>query len=149
MELREYESRDCNAIVQLFYDTVHSVNAKDYANEQLNVWATGSVNVEEWNAAFLESYTVVAVEEGVLIGFGNIENSGYLDMLYVHKNYQRKGVASAICDGLEKMAYKNSITTYASITARLFFEQRGYRVIKENEVERNGIKLKNYLMEKR
>ncbi|GHV07580.1 acetyltransferase [Campylobacterota bacterium] len=148
MVIRKYRSSDCNAIVQLFYDTVHSVNAKDYTNEQLGVWATGSEDVEEWNAKFLESYAVVAVENGVFIGFGNIENSGYLDMLYVHKDYQRKGVASAICDELEKTTYKNSITTYSSITAKPFFEQRGYRIIKENEIERNGITLKNYLMKK-
>jgi putative acetyltransferase len=148
MEIREYDSSDCKAIAQLFYDTIHSVNAKDYTSEQLDVWATGSVDIEEWNARFLKSHTVVAVENDVLIGFGNIENSGYLDMLYVHKDYQRKGIANAICDELEKTAYKNLIT-YASITARPFFEQRGYRIIKDNEIDRKGIKLKNYLMEKR
>jgi putative acetyltransferase len=148
MEIREYKSSDCNTIVQLFYDTVHSINAKDYTSEQLDVWATGSVDIEEWNTIFLESYTVVVVEDGVLIGFGSIENSGYLDMLYIHKNYQRRGVASAICDKLEKSSCNKIITTYASITAKPFFEKRGYRVVKENEVERKGIKLKNYLMEK-
>ena len=40
------------------------------------------------------------------------------------------------------------ITTHSSITARAFFEQRGYRVIQEQTVIRNGISLTNYSMEK-
>jgi putative acetyltransferase len=30
MELREYKSTDCEQMAQLFYNTVHSVNVKDY-----------------------------------------------------------------------------------------------------------------------
>ena len=38
------------------------------------------------------------------------------------------------------------ITTYASITAKPFFEKRGYKVVKERQVERQGIFLTNYVM---
>lgn len=40
------------------------------------------------------------------------------------------------------------IITHASITARPFFEKRGYRVVKEQQVNRQGILLINYVMEK-
>ncbi len=33
----------------LAYNTVHTVNAKDYTKEQLDVWATGIVDLEKWN----------------------------------------------------------------------------------------------------
>lgn len=36
----------------------------------------------------------------------------------------------------------------ASITARPFFEKRGYKVIKEQQVEKQGIFLTNFVMEK-
>ena len=49
---------------------------------------------------------------------------------------------------LEHAANKVTITTYASITAKSFFEKRGYKVIKEQHVERKGVLLTNYLMEK-
>ena len=39
MTIREYHSSDLREIVELFYDTVHTVNAKDYTPEQLNAWA--------------------------------------------------------------------------------------------------------------
>ena len=40
------------------------------------------------------------------------------------------------------------MTTHASITARSFFEKQGYRVIREQQVERKGLLLTNFVMEK-
>ncbi|WP_055072113.1 GNAT family N-acetyltransferase [Clostridium massiliamazoniense] len=148
MIIRNYNSEDCNNLAELFYNTVHSVNAKDYSEEQLNVWATEKLDLDQWNNSFLEHFTVVAVEDDIIVGFGDIDKTGYLDRLFVHKDYQRRGIATAICNELEKVINRSKITTHASITARPFFEKRGYKVIKEQEVERRGIVLKNYFMEK-
>lgn len=148
MIIREYTSADCKALAELFYNTVHSVNAKDYSEEQLNAWATKAVNLADWDRSFLEHFTVVAVEDDVIVGFGDIDKTGYLDRLYVHKDYQNRKVASVICDKLEKEVNAERITTHASITARTFFEKRGYRVLYEQQVERDGVLLTNYVMEK-
>lgn len=148
MQLREYRTSDCAELAELFYQTVHSVNAKDYSKEQLDAWATGTVDTEGWNRSFLKNHTVVATENDEIIGFGDIDDYGYLDMLYVHKNHQRKGVASAICSELERFAEGMRITTHASVTAKRFFEQRGYRTIKEQTVIRHGVSLTNFVMEK-
>lgn len=148
MIIRKYRSSDCEKLYQLFYDTVHTVNVGDYTEEQLNVWATGSVDLTEWNKSFLEHYTVVAIENDTIAGFGDMDKTGYLDRLYVHKDYQNKGIATAICDNLEQVFRFDKITTHASITAKPFFINRGYKVIKEQYVIRGGIALKNYVMEK-
>lgn len=94
-----------------------------------------------------EHYSIVAVENNVIVGFGDIDKTGYLDRLFVHADYQRKGIATAICDQLEQFV-KENITTHASITAKPFFEKRGYKVVKEQQVERYGIFLTNYVMVK-
>ena len=148
MWIREYKTADCEQLAELFYNTVHSINTKDYAEEQLNVWATGSVDLPEWNRSFLKHKTVVAIEKDEIVGFGDIDASGYLDRLFVHKDYQRLGIASAICNELESSLNEKRITTHASITAKPFFQQRGYRVVKEQKVIRQGIALTNYVMEK-
>ena len=135
MELREYKPTDCEQMSQLFYNTVHSVNVKDYTEEQLNAWATGSVDLQEWSHSFLKHKTVVAVEDDEIVGFGDIDQSGYLDRLYVHMNYQGMGIASAICNELECAVIGDLITTHASITAKPFFEHRGYKVVLEQEVD--------------
>lgn len=147
MEIRRYQPSDCQELSELFYHTVHTINAKDYTKEQLNVWATGKVDLEKWNQSLEEHFSVVAVENKILVGFGDIDKTGYLDRLYVHRDYQRKGIATAICNQLEQ-AVQGSIITHASITARPFFEKRGYKVVKEQQVERQGIFLTNFVMQK-
>lgn len=147
MVIRPYQRSDCEKLAGLFYHTVHTVNAKDYTKEQLDVWATGTVDLEAWNQSFEAHYTLVAVDGETIIGFGDIDRTGYLDRLYVHAAYQRQGVASAICQRLEE-AVPGNIVTHASITARPFFEQRGYRMVKEQQVERQGIPLTNFVMQK-
>ena len=181
MELRKYHPRDCAEMARLFYDTVHTVNAADYTKEQLDAWADGQVDLEKWNASFLEHDTLVAVEGETIVGFGDMDSTGYLDRLYVHKDHQKKGIATAICDRLERSHRKRAafrtetdgnarqeereraeltFTTHASITARPFFEKRGYVVKKEQQVERRakreaesraacpGILLTNFVMER-
>lgn len=147
MLIREYQTSDCKEITELFYNTVHTVNAKDYTKEQLDVWATGLVDLEKWNQSLQEHYSIVAVEDEVIVGFGDIDKTGYLDRLFVHADYQKKGIATAICNRLEQ-AVQGDITTHASITAKPFFEKRGYKVVKEQQVERQGIFLTNFYMEK-
>lgn len=148
MEIRKYQQSDCRTLTELFYNTVHIVNARDYTKEQLNVWATGEADLEKWNQSLLEHFSVVVVDNGIIVGFGDIDKTGYLDRLFVHADYQRKGIATAICDRLEQVV-QGRLVTHASITARPFFEKRGYRVIKEQQVERQGIFLTNFVMEKK
>lgn len=148
MIIRKYMPADCEPTAKLFYDTVHTVNAADYTAEQLNAWANGRPDLSQWNDSLCRSYAVTAKENGMIIGFGNIDG-GYLDKLFVHKDYQRRGIASAICDKLEKAEKSDKIITHASITAKPFFERRGYTAMKEQQVQRAGIYLTNYVMEKR
>ncbi len=54
MLIREYQASDCKELAELFYDTVHRVNARDYTKEQLDVWATGQVDLEKWNQTLKE-----------------------------------------------------------------------------------------------
>ena len=125
MFVRGYQMSDCKEITELFYNTVHTINAKDYTKEQLDVWATGQADLEKWNQSLQEHYSIVAIDNKIIVGFGDIDKDGYLDRLFVHSNYQGKGVATAICNQLEK---------------------RGYKVVKERQVERQGIFLTNYVM---
>lgn len=152
MLIRKYKPEDCRTLSRLFYHTVHTVNAKDYSQEQLKAWATGEVDLEKWNQSFLGHHTFVAVETTAdqerILGFGDIDDSGYLDRLYVHKDYQGKGIGKALCRELESAVKSKNLSTHASITARPFFEKLGYRVIKKQLVERQGILLCNYVMEK-
>lgn len=144
MKIREYNDADCQDVSQLFYDTVHAINAKDYTTEQLFAWAKDEAQLQNRRADLLKQYALIAKIDGEIAGFASIDKSGCLDFLYVHKDFQRQKIATALCNELEKGF--PLIKTYASVTAKPFFEKRGYKVIKEQEVERLNVKLKNYEM---
>ena len=105
------------------------------------------MDLEEWNQSFQEHYSLVAIDDEIIVGFGSIDKTGYLDRLFVHADYQAKGIATAICIQLEQSVQGN-ITTHASITARPFFEKRGYKVVTEQQIQRQGVVLTNYMMKK-
>lgn len=114
---------------------------RDYTPQQLDAWADGQVDLAAWDASFQAHTTLVAEWDGVIVGFADLADGGYLDRLYVHRDYQRRGIAAALCDGLP-----GARLTHASLTARPFFERRGWRVEREQQVERHGVKLTNFVM---
>ncbi|WP_079912557.1 GNAT family N-acetyltransferase [Paenibacillus sp. 32352] len=152
MKTRRFQASDMNQIVSLFYETVHSVNGRDYSQEQLDAWAPRdeqALKLKAWEASMSRNVTYVAEADGVITGFSDMTSEGHLDRLYVHKDYQRQGIASMLVDSLEEEARRLGlveIDVEASITAKPFFEKRGYRVLESQVVERRGVKLANYKM---
>ena len=147
MKIRRYKNEDCGIVSKLFYETVHSVNVNDYTAEQLSVWANNADSLKSKRNDLLKQRTLIAEVNRVIVGFGSIDKSGCLDLLFTHKDYQRQGIATALCNELEKGF--SVINTFSSVTAKAFFEKRGYAVIKSQQVDRLGIKLKNFIMQKK
>ena len=151
MKLREYHSEDCKEIVKLFYDTVHSVNSIDYTESQINAWASKDIDLLKWDNKLSNNYSVVADKDNIIVGFGDVDSTGYFDHLYVNKDYQRIGIATLIADEIEGYVYRHGIkiiTTDASITAKPFFEKRKYIVQKAQIVDVRGQLLNNFKMQK-
>lgn len=147
MLIRAYTPDDAEATAQLFRETIREVCKDDYTPGQLRAWMSGCDDLEAWNASLLANGALVAEEDDGIIGFGDIDETGYLDRLFVHKDHQGEGVGTALCAALEALA-RGGVSTHASITARPFFEARGYAVIENNIVERDGETLVNCLMVK-
>lgn len=153
MKIRKYREEECLKLLKLFFDTVRNVNIKDYTQEQVAVWAPDNYIEEKygcWSKTLKENFTVIAETDGKITGFADITPSGYLDRLFVHKDYQGTGIASALLEKILEYAYEQNVEkviTEASITARPFFEKHNFVVIQEQQVERSGVFLTNFLME--
>ena len=151
MKLRTYTSEDCPLLAELFYHTVHKVNAQDYSKAQLDAWASGIIDIFEWDNTFSAHTTILAELDGSIVGFGSLDKQGYLDHLFVHWAYQRKGIATTMISALEEQAQAHGnfkLSTHASITAKPFFLHHGYHLVRENIVFRGNLALTNYVMEK-
>lgn len=148
MEIRRYHETDLSEICQLFHNTVHSMNALHYNERQLDAWSPENNDHAHLKNALRNNNTYVAVEDNQIVGFADIDENGYLDHLFVHKDYQRKGIATALLKEIEERHAYSQMETHASITARPFFEKMGFTVEKAQDVKIRGEKLRNYVMKK-
>ena len=151
MELRRYRSEDLPALARLFGETVRRVNIRDYTRAQAEAWAAGEADLLARDDWFRRLYTLVAVVDGRIAGYGNVDDTGYLDHLFVRWDCQGQGVATALCDALEARCRElgmDAVTVHASRTALPFFLRRGYAVEREQQVPVRGQVLTNYAMGK-
>jgi GNAT superfamily N-acetyltransferase len=151
MRVRTYKLGDTREIVKLFYDTVHEVNIRDYTKAQVDAWAPVDIDIETWSKSLSSKFTFVAEEGEKIAGFGELEANGHIDRFYCHKDFQGKGAGTQILAKIELQAQSLGIKklfTEASITAKPFFESKGFIAVKQHEVERKGQKLINFAMEK-
>jgi len=152
MDIIPYQPDDLKEVCQLFYDTVHKVNVKDYTAEQLIVWAPEIPDWDKWQARLMGAITFIARINNDIAGFGSLVDYTYLDFLYASYQFQGKDVATNIYSKLEGISRSNGtnfITTDASITARPFFEKMGFKVLHKQSAKKNNILLINYKMIKK
>ncbi len=151
--IRSYRKDDQSAVSNLFVDTVQAIPLSDYTQDQLDAWAPkDSVGGIDWDKRIHPGNGYVILLKDRLAAFGTIDQNGYLDFLYVHPKHQRQKLATYLFTRMELEAEElklAKIYTYASITAKPFFEKMGFRTIRENWIERNGVRFMNWYMEKK
>lgn len=147
IEIRKYQETDNSVLLDLLKESVRQIDEKDYSNKEKEAWING-INEERFYSAIKNHDTYVALFDSKIIGFADMANDGYLDHLYVDPSFQKLGVATSLCDVLESQYQGIELSVHASICAKPFFEKRGYQVIKKQEVERLGVLVTNYVMEK-
>jgi len=146
--IRRWRPEDTEELATLFKRTVREIASRDYSADQIAAWAMGPDDFAERMAARV---TFVAVEGTRLVGFIQYEPPDHIDMTYVHAERQNMGVATALLKALEDEARSRNVPTLrveASITARPFFEKRGYAVIAQQIVHARGAAFVNYRMGK-
>jgi putative acetyltransferase len=151
MQIRNYQRGDAEAIVQLFYETIHTVNLGDYSPAQVDAWAPAVPDANAWHQRMISRRTLVAERDGAVIGFADLENNGHIDMFFCRHDTVRRGVGSRLYQAIEEAARGlglGRLFVEASITARPFFERQGFLVVAHNAFERNGVEITNFAMEK-
>jgi putative acetyltransferase len=151
MKLRTYEIGDTAEIMDLFYNTVHEINIRDYTKEQIDAWAPVEMDIEVWLNSLKSKFTYVVENNGKIVGFGELEANGHIDKFFCHKDFQGQGIGTMILEQIESKARSLGIKRLfveASITAKPFFANKNFLLVTEQEVERRGQKLINFVMEK-
>jgi putative acetyltransferase len=147
--VRAYRPEDRDAVINVTVRAIRESAIRDYSPSQIDAWAGGD-RIHNWSALDDRLIWVGVIDE-FIIGFADLKPSGHLDRMYVHPEYEGRGIASALLNRLEEAARCQGISrlfTEASITAKPFFERRGFEVLTAQVVEFRGEQFTNFQMEK-
>jgi putative acetyltransferase len=149
IEIIQADKSNVAEITELFYNTIQNINIKDYPQDEIEDWSSWHSDTDKWIDKINEQYFTVAKNNKTIVGFGSLAKDGYLDFMFVHKDYQRQGIASALLTELEKRAIEQKndlIYSDVSITARGFFENNGFKVEKQQLKKSKKKELINFRM---
>ena len=151
MEIQDYAPAFARQIAELFHRAVHAVDPGIYTPEQQEAWAPTPPDYVAWKEHLDQKRPWLALVEGRLAGFIELDPDGHIDCLYVDPDFQRRGVAGTLYTHLEGSARDRGLKRLyveASKPAQPFFEKQGFRRIGRNRIHRNGEVLINFKMEK-
>ena len=148
--IRQAQQSDAVALKELFQNTVLVINRRDYSQAEVEDWASCGNNLSNIKERIETHYFVVAVnQQSQIVGFSSITPQGYLHSMFVHKDFQGKGIATMLLEEIERYAITAGImriTSEVSLTARPFFEKKGYVVEEEQKRKANQLSLTNFWM---
>jgi len=151
MIFRAATHEDLPEMKQLYVDTIQEVCKKEYNVEERAQWSSSANKTQRW-LDLINDQVVLIIEIGNQIaGFASLQDGNYIDFFYVHKDFQRQGIAQALLDKLIEIARKNSssyISSDISLTAKGFFEKNGFQVIMKQSNVREKVVLVNFKMRK-
>jgi len=149
--LRPYLASDFPLLSEIRFAAIEELTVEDYDDAQRRAWAAAADDDAAFARSLEKGLTIVALIGGGPVGFISLQDGGLIDQLYVHPAVARTGVASALCDAIERLAAARgvpTIVTDASDTAKPLFEARGYQAVHRNTVEIDGQWLGNTRMTK-
>ena len=143
---------DAVELKKLFQNTVLAINRRDYPQAEVEDWASCGDDLSNIEDMIKTHYFIVAVnQQSEIVGFSSITPQGYLHSMFVHKDFQGEGIATILLNEIEQYAITNGImriTSEVSLTARPFFEKKGYIVEEEQKRKANQLSLTNFWMAK-
>ncbi len=134
MELRAYAGDDAAATLRIFQRAVRETARAHYSDRQVAAWADEAGELSSWAAVRAAIDTEVAVVEGRVVGFADLDEQGYVDMLFVDPDFGRRGIASALVGSAIARARDRgllALSTFASLTSRPVFARHGFVVVGE------------------
>lgn len=151
IHIRRYQDENADELWELFYNTVHFIAIQDYSKSQVDAWASKKIDRSSWRAMLAKNDPFLAIDNGKILGYADLQNDGLIDHFYCHHKFQGKGVGSILMQRILDEAEEKGIPrlySYVSKTAKSFFESFGFLVVDKQEVVVRGETFINYLMEK-
>ncbi len=149
INIRRYKPGEEPALFEIFYSAIHLVASGDYTSEQVEAWAPRDLDQVRWERKIRAINPFVAELNGVLVGYADIQSSGYIDHFYVSGEHPRRGIGSILMNrlfGEATLLNAHILTSDVSQTAQPFFRKFGFIVVEQRYPECFGVIVPNALM---
>lgn len=149
--LRPMLPEDVPVLSAIFAASIEELTSEDYSEAQQAAWIGAADDEVAFGERLRAQLTLVATLQTSPVGFISLKGSDRIDLLYVHPSAAGCGVATALCDALEKLAAARdakALTVEASDNAEPFFKKRGYVATQRNTVTIGDEWLANTTMQK-
>jgi putative acetyltransferase len=149
VRIRRYKYGEEAALFEVFHSAIHMVASRDYTAEQLNAWAPGDLDPMGWATKIRSINPFVAELDSELVGYADIQPTGYIDHFYVSGRHPRRGIGSLLMKRLMDEATllgARTVTSDVSRTAQPFFEKFGFVVMEKRYPKCFGVVIPNALM---
>ncbi len=149
--LRPMLPDDVPILAAIFVASIEELAEDDYSEAQREAWAATADDEESFGARLSGQLTLVATLQNSPVGFASMKGADHIEMLFVHPAAARQGVATSLCDALEKLAAARGtpkLTVDASDTAHDLFRKRGYTDRQRSTITIGDEWLANTRMEK-
>jgi putative acetyltransferase len=147
--IRRYQPGEEAALFEIFHSAVHLIASRDYTAEQVNAWAPRDQDPGRWQRKVRAINPFIAELNGELVGYADLQSSGYIDHFYVSGLHPRRGIGSLLMTRLlQEAEYLGArvLTSDVSKTAQPFFQKFGFVVVEQRHPECFGVIVPNALM---
>ena len=113
--IRTARQSDSVELRDLYKNTVLIINRRDYSQEEVEDWASCGNDLSKIEKMIETHYFIVAVDQQLqIVGFSSITSQGYLHSMFVHKDFQGKGIATILLKEIERYAIEQGMERITS-----------------------------------
>jgi putative acetyltransferase len=151
IELRDFAVGDEPALRTVFESAIRGVASRDYTPRQIGAWAPRDVDVAAWALRVRAIAPFVALRDGRIVGYADVQPSGVIDHFFVAAEAGRQGVGRLLMARLHERADElglSALSSDVSLTAQPFFAHFGFEVVEHQCFELRGVEMCNAAMRK-
>ncbi|WP_405205419.1 GNAT family N-acetyltransferase [Aquimarina sp. LLG6339-5] len=138
---------DLPLMQRLFYQTVTIYGSKIFTKEEVKIFSRLALDKNHWKTKFVDDYVYNAKLNGEVIGSFSLSKNGEIEYIFVHQNYQGRGIAKKLYQTLEEVAREaNMVTLSTQINSNTkdFFRKNDFDIIQNIEKVAGGEDIVGY-----
>ncbi|MFQ0972410.1 GNAT family N-acetyltransferase, partial [Gilliamella sp. BG1] len=82
----------------MFHSSIHAIDTDIYSKAQQEAWCSTPPDYQKWLERLDNTQPWIAIFGSSLAGFVELRDDGYIDCLYVHPDFQKRGIARKLYD---------------------------------------------------